>query len=143
MKPEDAALEAAKLVGGDRGDSYGDPGEDFARTAAILNAWVPQTGWLPFRPKFPEEAQQLRGNMRLYWTPKLVVKVLLAVKLSRESHAHKHDNLVDLCGYASILAYLEEPSAENAGISAVARERLDEELEREVCGRGGLEECSR
>ena len=34
--------------------------------------------------------------------------VMIAVKLIRERHKHKRDNLVDLCGYAEILNRLEE-----------------------------------
>jgi hypothetical protein len=37
-----------------------------------------------------------------------VAKIQIAQKLVRESYAHKRDNLVDLCGYASILNDLED-----------------------------------
>jgi uncharacterized protein DUF6378 len=36
-------------------------------------------------------------------TPKDVARIQISLKLSRETNAHKEDNLVDLCGYASIL----------------------------------------
>lgn len=36
-------------------------------------------------------------------TPEDCCKVLIALKLARESHKHKEDNLIDLCGYAEIL----------------------------------------
>lgn len=46
-------------------------------------------------------------------TPEDVVKIQMALKLSRESVHHKEDNLVDLCGYASILNDLENEKANN------------------------------
>ncbi len=41
-------------------------------------------------------------------SPTDIAKIQIAQKLVRESYAHKRDNLVDLCGYASILNDLEE-----------------------------------
>jgi len=83
MKPEDAALEAAKLVGGDRGDSYGDPWEDFGRTCELFF---------------------LRTGIRLKRSE--ATTLMECVKDSREVNEHKRDNLVDGIGYASITAYL-------------------------------------
>lgn len=40
-------------------------------------------------------------------TDKDVCKVLIAVKLIRESKQHKRDNLVDLAGYTRLLSILE------------------------------------
>lgn len=37
-----------------------------------------------------------------------VCKIQIALKLSREAHSHKEDNLVDLVGYASILNDISE-----------------------------------
>ena len=33
-----------------------------------------------------------------------VIKIQMCLKLAREANAHKRDNLIDLCGYAHILA---------------------------------------
>jgi hypothetical protein len=63
---------------------YGTPGESFGRIAAI--------------------ATILCGKEI---SPQDVAKVQIAQKLVRESYAHKEDNLIDLCGYASILNDLE------------------------------------
>lgn len=41
-------------------------------------------------------------------TAKECCTILIALKLSREAHAHKRDNLVDLCGYADILQLIHE-----------------------------------
>lgn len=40
-----------------------------------------------------------------------VAKVLMAMKLVRESNKHKRDNLVDLCGYARLLQDIEDALA--------------------------------
>ena len=36
------------------------------------------------------------------------VRVMISVKLAREAHRHKRDNMVDLCGYVDILHLVEE-----------------------------------
>ena len=36
-------------------------------------------------------------------SPSDCIKVLMAVKMVRESFKHKEDNLIDLCGYAELL----------------------------------------
>lgn len=46
-------------------------------------------------------------------TPADIAKIQICLKLSRESVAHKEDNLIDLCGYASILNELEESAELN------------------------------
>ena len=77
--------EAESILGGDRQNDYADPVKNFdsiAKLASILNG----------RDMTDIEC----------------CNVLIAVKLIRERHKHKRDNLVDLCGYAEILNRLEE-----------------------------------
>lgn len=75
-------LDRAKaLVFGDRGEYYGHPGEDFARTAGM---WAAMTGF-EFKPEH-------------------VALFMVALKLSREMNRHKCDNLVDIAGYAETCA---------------------------------------
>lgn len=76
--------EANEIVAGARQQDYGHARESFARVATMASL---MTG------------KQL--------TPQDCCKVLLAVKLTRESFKHKRDNLVDLCGYAHLLQVLE------------------------------------
>lgn len=70
--------EAQRLVGGDRGDDYGHPRDDFAKTAGAWNALF---GW--------------------DCTPAQVALAMIVVKLSRlQETPHKRDSIVDIAGYA-------------------------------------------
>jgi hypothetical protein len=77
--------EAAGLVDGPRNEAYGHPREDFARTAvmwgAILGCDV---------------------------TAEQVGLCMVALKISRECHCHKRDNLVDGAGYFRTVEKLHE-----------------------------------
>jgi len=72
--------EAHGLVHGDRQATYGHPAVDFSRTAAIVNVLL---------------AHKLSSDLG----PEDVALFMVAVKLSRECHEHKRDNLVDAAGY--------------------------------------------
>lgn len=73
---ESIVEEAIRLVSSDRSSAYGHPLDDFTKTAAIWSA--------------------LLGTPV---TPEQVGLCMVGVKLSREAHAHKRDNLVDALGY--------------------------------------------
>ena len=77
--------EAEEIVNGSRHSDYGDTKESFSRIATIASV---MTG----KELAPEDC----------------CAVLMAVKLVRESFAHKRDNLVDLCGYAELMNQLKE-----------------------------------
>ena len=84
--------EAEEIVNGSRHSDYGDAKESFSRIATIASV---MTG----KELSPEDC----------------CAVLMAVKLVRESFAHKRDNLVDLCGYAHIMNELNENESEKEG----------------------------
>ena len=84
--------EAEEIVNGSRHSDYGDAEESFSRIATIASV---MTG----KELSPEDC----------------CAVLMAVKLVRESFAHKRDNLVDLCGYAHIMNELNENESEKEG----------------------------
>lgn len=77
--------EANKLVEGDRGDAYGHPSVKYKILADLWSA-----------------------VLRVEVTPQQVVLCFLATKLGREAIKHKRDNLVDIAGYAKVLAMLTE-----------------------------------
>jgi len=78
---------ARKITEGDRRSDYGHPRDDFERTALM---W---TGIL--RPKLITNQQVTAEDIPL---------CMIAIKLARETHSHKRDNLVDIAGYARTAA---------------------------------------
>jgi len=85
--PESVLDEAKRITASDRKDDYGHPREDFARTARM---W---TGILA--AKLREGAEVSAMDVPL---------CMIAVKLARQAHRHKRDNLVDIAGYARTAA---------------------------------------
>ena len=86
--PNESVLDEAKrITGGSRQSDYGHPADDFARTAKM---W---TGIL---------AGKLRDGAEV--SPMDVPLCMIAVKLARQAHRHKRDNLVDIAGYARTAA---------------------------------------
>jgi hypothetical protein len=86
----DILLEAHGLINGDRQGAYGPPAESFCRTAALWSAYLGHT---------------VSG--------KDVALCLALLKLSREAHRHKPDNLLDAAGYLGLAADMvvgEDPS---------------------------------
>lgn len=71
--------EAIRITGGDRQEDYGDAHADADRFAQIASA---ATGL----------------DVKAHHLPIL----LIALKLSRQYHKHKRDNLVDIAGYARV-----------------------------------------
>jgi len=94
-----ASTEAAQLVNGQRQEDYGHPFEDFNRIAGMLSA-------LGFR--FHGSNKSVR-NIDARDFP----IIMNCVKLSREVHRHKVDNLIDIHGYINCLEMvLDQPIQE-------------------------------
>ncbi len=85
--PEAILDEAKRITASDRQEDYGHPSQDFARTARM---W---TGIL---------AGKLRDGAEIAAMD--VPLCMIAVKLARQAHRHKRDNLVDIAGYARTAA---------------------------------------
>ena len=80
----DSVLDVAKrITAGARHSDYGPPSEDFARTAALWTAIL---------------ERRLRDGEAV--TAMDVPLCMIALKLARQVHRHKRDNLVDIAGYA-------------------------------------------
>jgi len=79
--------DAIKVVTGDRQDSYGNPMADFKGTALI---W---TGILQHKLHAPITAED-------------VPLMMIGLKLRREAHRAKEDNIVDAHGYLHCLQWL-------------------------------------
>lgn len=98
---------AAELVLGDRNTDYGNPKEDFTGVALM---W---TGLL-------------QAKLRAPITPEEVALLMVALKLRREAHRPKADNLVDAHGYLLTLEWMRNGKAPR---SAAQGAPDDEELE--------------
>jgi len=86
--PDESMLDEAKrITEGVRRAEYGAPADDFARAAYM---W---TGIL---------ARKLRDGQPI--TAMDIPLCMIAIKLARQSHFHKRDNLVDIAGYARTAA---------------------------------------
>ena len=79
--------EAARLTSGQRQEDYGHPSDDFWRTALMWTAILDG--------KLRDDAEIEAADVPL---------CMIAVKLARQSHCHKRDNLVDIAGYAQTAA---------------------------------------
>ena len=77
-------LDADNIVNGSRRADYG-PEESFGKMAKIYNTLF---------------GKNIESSD--------ICKILMIVKLVRESYNHKRDNLVDLAGYAELLNRLED-----------------------------------
>lgn len=86
--------EAQQLVHGDRGEDYGHPLDDFARTAQIWSA-----------------------ILGIKITPEQVGLCMVGVKLSRQCHRPKRDNLVDGAGYFETVAMVIDEQARRAELA--------------------------
>jgi len=84
---ETVLAEAIRITDGARQSDYGHPRDDFARTALM---WTGILGG-----KLREGVEVAAGDVPL---------CMIAVKLARQSHRHKRDNLVDIAGYSRTAA---------------------------------------
>jgi len=90
-KAEHMLDEAKRLVSGSRNEDYGPPDVDMAKVAGMMNHLF---GW----------------DVK----PSQVPMIMILIKLARESHSSKHDNAVDIAGWAWCMdecAYAEEINA--------------------------------
>jgi len=78
---------AKRITATDRQEDYGHPSADFERTAAMWTAI--------FSARLVPDARVLAMDIPL---------CMIAVKLARQAHRHKRDNLVDIAGYARTAA---------------------------------------
>lgn len=78
-------LDEAKKVIYERQASYGTPENNFAQIAELWSAYLGTT-----------------------IQPEDVGAMMILMKVARERHKHKHDNLVDIAGYAECVALIQQ-----------------------------------
>lgn len=78
---ETTLQEAQRLTHGPRQADYSHPFDDYTRTAELVNA-------------------ALRHKLRVNLDPEDVTIIMCLVKISRQMHKPKRDNMVDLAGYS-------------------------------------------
>lgn len=78
---ESILQEAQRLTHGPRQADYSHPLDDYTRTAALVNA-------------------ALRHKLRVNLEPEDLTIIMLLVKVSRQMHKPKRDNMVDAAGYS-------------------------------------------
>lgn len=83
---ESVCAEADRVTSTEREHGYGHPAEDFGKVTGM--------------------AQALWGRGPVSPVEHAIYMIL--VKLSREVHEHKRDNLVDICGYARTIERIME-----------------------------------
>lgn len=82
---ESILQEAERITSEDRQKDYGHPLDDYRRTAALWSA-----------------------VLGVEVTASQAILCMILLKVSRECHKHKRDNLVDMAGYAKCLMQVEE-----------------------------------
>jgi hypothetical protein len=80
--------EAERTISGPRRGDYGDAAESFRRIALTWSA-----------------------VLGVKVTPQQVALCMVGLKICREANAHKHDSLVDICGYTGLIAEMEAAPA--------------------------------
>lgn len=81
LTPEESSVdEARRIVLGERNTAYGNPKDDYVKTAKIWSGLL---------------AHKLKADI----TPEEAILLMVGLKLSREMHGHKRDNIVDAHGY--------------------------------------------
>ena len=106
-KPYPILEEVEKILSGDKRSDYGEANTSFKRIADYWNAYLCHK-----RDKIDNAAHEedlpyefLRG---VYLTGHDVAMLMILFKIAREENKHKHDNLADIIGYATLADNMEK-----------------------------------
>ena len=87
--------EAQRIINGERRDQYGEPKDSFKTIAYLWGRYLHKTGW-------PIGFMEIED----------VAFMMVLLKVAREIHKHKRDNLVDMAGYLGLLDDMESDESE-------------------------------
>lgn len=85
FKTGNLAVDALKIINGERQDTYGNPEDSFS---SIANVWK----WY-FKSMY---------NINICITPKDVAIMMTLLKMARECNQNKEDNIIDAIGYLAL-----------------------------------------
>jgi L-lactate permease len=85
--------EAQEIIYGDREQTYGHPAKNLLQIANLWTAFLQSKG----------------ANEGIVISASDVAMMMMLVKMARQQNNFKRDNIVDMCGYAALLARIEEP----------------------------------
>lgn len=104
--------EADSLVNGDRLEEYGPVYENLTKVGAMAQLMLSEN-----------EKLQLESAII---SPTIITKIMIAMKLSRQSTFQKRDNLVDLAGYTELLDTIisEEEDREIAAMAELEKAKV-------------------
>lgn len=91
FKTGNLAVDALKIINGERQNSYGDPEDSFNSIASI---WV----WY---------LKNVYGNS-IHISPKDVAIMMTLLKIARECNQNKEDNIIDAIGYLALAGDMED-----------------------------------
>lgn len=97
LNSQSVLMESEHIVHGDRHRDYGHPLDDFSKTAGMWSSIFAEKLNSPF-------------------TAEDVALAMICVKLSREIHRHKRDNLVDIAGYSETANMCAEERSRRAAL---------------------------
>jgi hypothetical protein len=80
-------IEADELIHGDRAQAYGPVEKNWGYTVSFWNTWLHARGLLA-----PDKNLEVSDGTMM----------MTLVKVAREAHLHKDDNLRDVCGYLAL-----------------------------------------
>ena len=86
--PVDCLTEAASVVKGERQESYGPAERNLSRIAELWSSYLDH----PI-------------------TSRNVAVMMILLKAARDAHKSKHDNMVDICGYAYLADILDKDTS--------------------------------
>ena len=94
---------AQKIINGERRDQYGKPQDAFTLIGDL---------WTRYIHSISKRGHRLYGKIP-YLNPKDVAFMMVLLKVAREMHKHKRDNLVDMAGYLGLLDDMEIENERN------------------------------